>query len=301
MSEPDSSSAGTDAEAPGGESVHAGDRSHGTETDSACSWLFVPGNRPDRFERAASSGADMVILDLEDAVPAGHKPAAREAVRTWLRKSGQACVRINAGGSRWFEDDVATLVGLPGLRAVMVPKAEDRDVFTDLQQAFGPNVVLVPLVETAVGMSRVNGLATAAGVTRLAFGSIDFALDIGASEDSLSLLFARSSLVLGSRLAGLPAPLDGVTTQLRDVGAVRRDAEHALKLGFGGKLCIHPDQVQTVNAGFRPSEEQLRWARTVLEQVADRGASQVDGHMVDTPVLSRARRLLNRSAVVPEH
>jgi citrate lyase subunit beta/citryl-CoA lyase len=261
---------------------------------SARSWLFVPGDRSDRFAKAADSGADVVICDLEDAVAADAKAAARSEVASWLSREGAACVRVNAHGTPFHDADVDALAGAPGLLAVMVPKAEDPDALRRLGDALGPETVLVPLIETAVGVHRVHELSSVAGVLRLAFGSIDLALDLSAEDEPLPLLFARSALVLASRVASLPAPVDGVTPELDDLPIVQAAAQAAAGLGFGGKLCIHPRQVSAVHAGLSPTEEQVRHARRVLTAAADGGAGRVDGQMVDLPLVVRARRLLER-------
>jgi len=261
---------------------------------AARSWLFVPGNRPDRFGKATASGADVVVLDLEDAVAEDAKATARAEVTGWLARGAAACVRVNAPGTPFCDADVAALAGLPGLVAVMVPKAEDPRVLTRLAEALGPGTALIALVETALGVHRVHEVAVAPGVTRLAFGSIDLALDLGAEDAAAPLLSARSALVLASRVAGLPAPVDGVTAVLDDPAIIQDAAAAAAALGFGGKLCVHPNQVEAVHAGLRPGEADVRHARRVLASVAA-GAGRVDGQMVDRPVVERARQVLRRS------
>jgi citrate lyase subunit beta/citryl-CoA lyase len=181
-------------------------------------WLFTPGNRPDRFDKAASSGADQIILDLEDSVEPSAKDEARRSVVEWLSHGGAAWVRINAKDSDYYEADVRMLAELPGLLGFMVPKAEVPAALEELGRRLPPRG-LIPLIETAVGVHRAAEIGACEGVDRLAFGSIDFALDIEAAETSQSLLFARSQLVIASRVNGLPAPVDGVTTELRDTAA----------------------------------------------------------------------------------
>jgi citrate lyase subunit beta/citryl-CoA lyase len=269
------------------------------DVPSARSWLFVPGNRSDRFAKAAASGADIVVCDLEDAVPADAKASSRAEVARWLNESGVACVRINAHGTPFYDADVAALLGMPGLRAVMVPKAEDPRALAELNDALGPQTAVVALVETALGMHRAYDVATARGVARLAFGSIDFALDVGAEEAQTPMLFARSSLVVASRAAGIAAPVDGVTVALDAPALVEADAATAVSLGFGGKLCIHPRQVSAVNAAFRPSKEDVRRARRILDSVTDGGAGRLDGKMVDRPVVERSRLVLHRAGIQP--
>jgi citrate lyase subunit beta/citryl-CoA lyase len=265
-------------------------------------WLFVPGNREDRFERAAVSGADEVILDLEDAVAARAKDAARHQVGSWLDGRGAGWVRVNAIGTAWHEDDLAALVGRAGLRGVVVPKAEDPDSLVRLRERLPTGVGLVALVESAVGIDRVSAVAASGAADRLAFGSVDFALDIGADEsDQAALLFARSCLVVASRAGSLPPPLDGVTASTTDDAEAREAAARARALGFGGKLCIHPRQVEAVAEGFRPTAAQLAWATRVLGEAGtddtDRDVVSVDGQMVDRPVLARARSIVARAGV----
>lgn len=262
---------------------------------TAASWLFVPGDRPDRFDKAVAAGADEVIIDLEDAVAPADKVTARNAAVDWLA-TGSAWVRVNAAGTPWHEDDVRTLATARGLRGLVVPKAEDVEALEAVRRELLGRPI-VALVETALGLARAIDIARCPGVERLAFGSIDFALDIGSSEDDTALLLARSTLVVGSRVAGKAAPIDGVTTALTDPDAVRRDAERARGLGFGGKLCIHPTQVAVVGAAFRPTPEQVAWARQVLDD-ASSGAGVVassTGQLIDKPVLDRARRILDQT------
>lgn len=261
----------------------------------SASWLFVPGDRPDRFDKAAASGADEIILDLEDAVAVADKVTARIAAIDWLA-TGSAWVRINPAGTPWHDDDVSALASAPGLRGVMIPKAEDVETLDAVHRDIGGRP-LVALVESALGLTRAIDIARCASVERLAFGSVDFALDIEADESDTALLFARSTLVVVSRVARIAAPIDGVTTDLNDSEVARRDAERARGLGFGGKLCIHPNQVAVVGAAFRPTQEEVEWAHQVLTD-ASSGAgalASATGQMIDKPVLARAQRILDQS------
>jgi citrate lyase subunit beta/citryl-CoA lyase len=262
----------------------------------AVSWLFVPGSRPDRFERAIAAGADATILDLEDAVAPEAKPSARDAARSWLAGGGGAWVRVNGAGTPWHDDDLAALAGSPGLRGVILPKVQEPAQATRVAGRLGEQVALMALVETARGVRDVGAIAACPAVARIAFGSIDFALDIDAEHTAEPLLHARSELVLASRAAGLPPPVDGVTLEVSDAeGAVTRDAARARALGFGGKLCIHPAQVEVVSRAFAVTPDELDWARRVLQAAREHeGAFQIDGRMIDRPLLDRARRLLRR-------
>jgi citrate lyase subunit beta/citryl-CoA lyase len=261
---------------------------------AARSWLFVPATRPERYAKAEASGADLVIVDLEDAVSADEKVIARETAASWLAGEGVAAVRVNPAGSAHHADDVAALAHLPGLRAVLLPMAESPDALAGLCRRLGDDVPLVAQVETATGLVRARELAAAPGVVRLAFGHLDFAVDIDAAPKPESLLHARSSLVVASRIAGVAGPVDSVTTDLDDEQATRADATRARSLGFTGKLCIHPRQVTAVNEAMSPTADEVAWAERVLEAGAT-GATRVDGHMVDAPVVARAQRVMTRA------
>ena len=256
------------------------------------SYLFVPGDRPERFAKARASGADAVIVDLEDAVAPANKGAARDAVAGALDAAQPVVLRINGADTAWFEDD-ARLAAHPGVSAVMLTKAAAVEAVAALRTASGGKPVLA-LVESAAGMANLTALAAAQGVARLVFGSIDFQLDLDIADDDLALLPFRMQLVLASRVANLPPPVDGVTTALDDPLRIEGDARRARSLGFGAKLCIHPRQVAIVNGAFSPSAAEVAWAQRVVEAAAASGgaAVAVDGKMVDAPVLARARRLL---------
>lgn len=263
------------------------------EISSARTALFVPGDRPDRFEKAAASGADLVVCDLEDAVAAGSKAQALDAVADWLSKGARACVRINASGTAEQATELTRLRNLPGLVGVLVPKAEDPMELERIHEHVG--VPLVPLVETALGVSRVMAVAAADGVVRLGFGHLDYSVDIGSGTGRVAMLSARSAVVLASRVAGLAGPFDGVTPDLDDDDKLADDAGYALDLGFTGKLLIHPRQVAPAQETFTPSAEQLAWARRIVAASEKGGAVRVDGAMVDAPVVAAALRVLRRS------
>lgn len=252
--------------------------------------LFVPANRPERFAKAADAGADAAILDLEDAVAADAKDAARAALRADFA-TVPVLVRVNGLGTPWHAADMAALAGR-AFAAVMVPKAEAGEAFTALCAA--APIPVVALVETARGLADARRIAQTAHVARLAFGSIDFCADLGCAHGRDALLAARSEVVLASRLAGLVPPIDGVTTAIDDADAVCGDARHARDLGFGGKLAIHPRQITSIRAGFAPDAAEIAWARKVL--ASGDGAAAVDGAMVDEPVRIRARVILGRTA-----
>ncbi len=268
----------------------------------ARSFLFVPGNRPERFAKAISSGADAVILDLEDSVPVADKTLAREAItREWPRMQGckvPLVVRINAITSNEAETDLAWLSRLPGVAAVMIPKAESADCMARLRLRLGP-VMLLPLIESAAGYQAVNEIASVPGVLRLAVGHIDFMADTGIQCDDAEseLIPLRFAVTVATRLHQLSSAIDGVTVQVGDVNKLRSDTSRAVRLGFGAKLCIHPRQIDPVHAALMPSEEAVSWAQRVIAADAASGGAAVlvDGNMIDLPLVIQARSLLMRA------
>jgi citrate lyase subunit beta/citryl-CoA lyase len=266
------------------------------------SFLFVPGNRPDRFAKACAAGADAVVVDLEDSVAAGDKIAARAAVAAWLTPAQPVLVRINVANSEWFRDDLK-LGGKPGIAGVLLPKAESIEDIHIVAGHFGAEAPILPQIETAQGFWNALAMARAGGVQRLLFGSIDLQLDLGMAAQEDELLFFRSQIVLVSRLAGIQSPVDGVTTDINSTERVRADTLRAKRLGFGGKMCIHPKQVPVVNECFAPTPEEEAWARRVVEAsaAAHGGATSVDGKMVDRPVLVLAEKILASIAQLRHH
>ena len=258
-------------------------------------YLFVPGDRPERFEKALAAGADCVVIDLEDAVSADSKQAARKNVVGAMRSARQqVCLRINGADTGWFQEDLEVL-SLPGVHSVMVPKAETPEVLGLVRNV--ASIPIIPIVETARGLANAAALAGCPNVMRLAFGSVDFQVDLGIEGDDMELLFARSQLVLASRIAGLAPPVDGVTIEVRDLMRARAEAERARRLGFGGKLCIHPAQLAPVREAFTPSAESVAWARGVLAlaEGSRAGALTYEGKLVDKPVIDRARAIIART------
>lgn len=256
------------------------------------SYLFVPGDRPERFDKACAAGADAVIVDLEDAVAPERKAAAQAAVAAWLSPAKPVLLRLNSADSEWFAADLE-LCKHPGVAGAVLPKAEQAAALERLA-VLRDDLALLPLIETAQGFANALQLAQFPRVQRLLFGSIDFQLDLGIEGDDDALLYFRSQLVLVSRLARIGAPVDGVTTALDDPQQLQADTSRARRLGFGAKLCIHPAQVAAVNRHFSPSEAEVAWAQRVLAAAdAARGAAvALDGKMIDRPVILRAQRIV---------
>lgn len=259
------------------------------------SYLFVPANRPERFSKAVASGANAVIIDLEDAVGADDKTAGRSSLTNWLDSEEARAnrvpilVKVNCVNSGCFGEDLR-VCRRPDIAGIVLPKAERAD---DIASA-SAGAPVYPLVETALGFSRIAELAKSPRVQRLLFGAIDFKHDMGIDGDEDELLFFRSQVVLASRIAGLLSPVDGVTTDIDDLEKIARDAAYTKRLGFGGKLCIHPNQVPIINRTFVPSENELRWANRVLEAAerARGGAVALDGRLIDRPMVLTAQRII---------
>ena len=295
---------------------------------AARSYLFVPADRPERLPKALASGADAVVIDLEDAVAPSAKAAARLALIDSLRALAaspdaahdplrRCIVRINDRHSAHHADDLALLRQLAeaGLApaGVMLPKTESAEDIAALNAALNgalprePQLPVLALIESARGVLNAAAIAAAPGVQRLVFGTLDYALDLDLDLDAwpepLALDAAAATLAQASRAAGLDSPVAGVTVQIDDEAALQRDLARQRAHGHGAKLCIHPRQIAAVHAALTPDAQSLDWARRVLAAVeaadaagTSSGALQIDGRMVDRPVIERARRLLARAA-----
>lgn len=274
---------------------------HAAALAGARSLLFVPGNRPERFAKAIASGADAVVLDLEDAVPPAERPAARAAIAAaWAAVSASAVpivLRVSTPGSEAGAQDLAWLAGQPTPAGVMVAKAESADALAAVRQA-APGTALLPLIESAAGYAALPQIAAAPGVLRLVVGHIDFMADTGlrCSDDERELDPLRFAVAMYTRLNRLEPAVDGVTVAIGDDARLRADTRRALNFGFGAKLCIHPRQVAVVHEALAPSADELAWARRVIaaDAAAAGAAVQLDGKMVDLPVVLQARRTVAR-------
>lgn len=264
--------------------------------DTPSLFLFVPADRPERYAGAAASGADIAIIDLEDAVAPDRKISARAMLCEELMPAMATPVllRINGIGTPWHADDViaaSSLLQSGRLVGVMLPKAESANDVDSLRAALGPAAMIIALVESAAGLARAEEIAGAAD--RIAFGSIDFAADIGCDHSREALLFARSRLIVAARVARRDAPIDGVTRSIRDEDEIEQDARYGARLGLKAKLLIHPAQIAPARRGLAPTPADIAWAERILAGSADGGAVSLDGQMVDAPVIARARQIRN--------
>lgn len=264
-------------------------------------YLFVPGNRPERFAKAFTSGADAVILDLEDAVAAVEKPDARTAIANWFATASDSdrartAIRINDVHSSALDDDIALLQEVRAA-AVMLAKTESPDQVAAIRDAV-PSCRVLALIESACGVAMAREIARAEGVACLVFGTLDYALDldIDIAYDPEGLVYAAGALAVASRAANLPAPVAGVTPQLDDELRLLSDLAWARRHGFGSKLCIHPRQIAPLHNALTPAPDAVAWARRVLvANAASPGAAQLDGRMIDRPVVLQAQRTLQRA------
>ena len=265
----------------------------------ACSFLFVPATQPERYGKALASGADGVIIDLEDAVGLDDKAKAREILKnTWssisIDQKHRIVVRCNAPGSSFYAADLVLAKELQ-VRHLMIPKTESRDHVNGAAEEL-KNTAFIPMIETPLGLHQLNEIASAEQVLRLALGNLDMQVELGIScdDNETEIDTARFMLVLASKLAQIAPPLDGVTPSTDDEPRIFAHAQKAKRFGFGAKLCIHPKQIPIVKRAFTPSPEELDWAKRVIsaDKAAKGQAVKVDGKMVDRPVVMLAHRIL---------
>jgi citrate lyase subunit beta/citryl-CoA lyase len=282
-------------------------------------FLFVPGNNPRRVEKALAADVDAAILDLEDAVAASEKVAARAQVVEALQRPHRArgYVRINALDTEYAFGDLHAVIAR-GVDGIVLPKLESVEqlhtadwMIAQLERERGleaNSVELMPIVETGAGFAVIDALCAAASqrvqrLKRFSFGAGDFCLDMNLvwSDDEFELHAYRSALVLASRAAGLQPPVDTVWVRLNDADGLARSAVRARGMGFQGKLCIHPAQCDAVNRAFSPTEAEIGHARDVVaafERAEAEGVAsiQLDGAFIDYPVAYRAQRVLDFAA-----
>jgi len=265
-------------------------------------FLFVPGTRPDRFLKALNSGAGGVIIDLEDAVGVDDKEKARGLVRqAWTDFSDpqkkQLVIRINAPGTQFYGADLALAEEI-NAPCLLIPKSESRAQINGAAQIL-PTTAIIPMIETALGLDCLKEIANAQQVLRLALGNLDLQADLGmvCDEQESELLTARFQLVFQSRVAEIAPPIDGVTPSTTDENRISADAVRAKRMGFGGKLCIHPNQISLVRKAFEPSAAEIEWAQRVVQADQDShgGAVKLDGRMIDRPVVLLAQRTLSKA------
>ncbi|MDF1478066.1 CoA ester lyase [Leifsonia sp. H3M29-4] len=254
----------------------------------ARSWLLVAATRPETFDTAQASRADQIILDVEDAVDPAFKAAAREDVADWLSVGGSGWVRINDRTSDFWSGDVDALAGLPGLRGVMLAKAESPAHVTETFDRLKGQTPVIALIESALGIEEAANIARARGAYRLAFGSGDYRRDTGTSADDMAMAYPRSRLVVASRVGNLPGPIDGPTVGTNHP-LLREQSTIAVALGMTGKLCLDIEQLPIINEVISPTRSDVAWAREFLADFESRGRMVRDGS--DLPRLGRAEKI----------
>jgi len=285
--------------------------------------LFVPGNRPDRVDKAVKTSADAVIIDLEDAVALTEKETSRSKVRDKILEHAERkiIVRVNSLDSPFFEGDLAEVI-TGNLAGLMVPKVESaahvREINENLLKVekekgmVEGSVSIIPLIESASAVQNIFWIATEktepSRIYCVAFGAADYTLDMGIeiTKEGAELSYPRSRIAVASRAAGIAPPLDTpFMIDLKDMEALKLDAGRAKQLGFQGKLCIHPNQIEPCHAIFSPTKEEMFYAERVVqvfEEAEKEGSAaiQLDGKFIDYAVVERARRILNRKMVSHE-
>ncbi|WP_433803110.1 HpcH/HpaI aldolase/citrate lyase family protein [Actinomycetospora sp. CA-084318] len=259
------------------------------------SLLFVPGGRADMIAKAPRSSPDAIAVDLEDAVAADGKDAARRTATTGLPDTASlVLVRVNPPATPWHDDDVEAVAATAA--GVVLPKYEERAQLADLRARVGDRPVIVG-IETARGVARARDLLDDAGVVAAYFGAEDYIASVGGrrTASSQEVLFARSEVLLAARLGGVGA-LDQAVVSVRDDEFFRRDAGEGRDLGYDGKICIHPTQVSLAHEVFTPSDEEVAHARDVVE-AGRAGVGVVNGEMVDDVHLRMAAAILQRAGV----
>jgi (S)-citramalyl-CoA lyase len=260
--------------------------------------LFVPATRPERIPKALASGADRVIVDLEDAVQETLKEQARDNLDRYLSGHPEArlLVRVNSPGHWAHHDDLALCRRHAGVSGILLPKAESP---AQVHAAWLTGKAVWPIIESAKGLAALQAIADAEGVERLSFGSLDLGLDLNLSSGSRAaeafLSHARYAVLLATRVANLAPALDGVFPSIDDHRGLLGAVQFARDMGFGGALCIHPSQVPIIHQALQPSAEELHWARRIIEAAASgEGVFVLDGQMVDAPVIARAQGIVQR-------
>ena len=261
-------------------------------------WLFVPATRIDRVAKAFASGADVVIVDLEDAVASEDKADARKALQQYHDSADYQAiwVRINKAGSEAFIKDIALCQQMPKLAGVILAKAEQ---VSDIEQAYqGSGLPIIALIESAVGLYHIDAMANVSGLVGFSYGFLDLCNDlrvqVGTPAADITANQVRYQLVLTSKVHELAAPIDTVYPDFNDEVGLNARVQLWSQMGMSGMLCIHPKQVAVVQHALKPTESELSFAKRVVEEYERSGQAvfEIDGQMVDAPVIERCRQLL---------
>lgn len=267
-------------------------------------WLFVPATRIDRIEKAFASGAEAVIVDLEDAVASADKAQAREALKTYYDDQNKnqhyrpIWLRINRAGTEAFFEDIALCQQMPKLAGVILAKTEQADDIEGVHQRTG--LPVIALIESATGLYQVDSMAKAAGLTAFSYGFLDLCNDlrvqVGTPAADIVANQIRYQLILTSAVHKLAPPIDTVYPDFDDEVGLHTRVQLWSQMGMSGMLCIHPKQVATVHQSLRPTEREWQFAKLVVAEYERSGQAvfKIDGEMVDAPVIARCRQLLSQ-------
>ena len=276
--------------------------------------LFSPGDEPDLMRKAPETGADTVVFDLEDAVAPGQKRTARKAVNEVLIDPSfdpdcEVCVRINPDREAALKDIERVAAGDSRIDSVMIPKAEsatDVDDLSDLLEARGYDLSVLAICESAQGILSAEAIAKADRVDAILLGAEDLSADIGATRtvEGSEVSHARQHVVLAASAAGVDA-IDTLVTDIEATDRLREETEFARKLGYDGKIAIHPAQINVINEAFTPDDDDVEWAQSVLTAAeeakeSEKGVFRVDGEMIDAPLIARAEEILERHRAATE-
>ncbi|MEN1967799.1 CoA ester lyase [Lentibacillus sp. N15] len=270
------------------------------------SLLFVPADKEKMLLKINQLAADIILIDLEDAIAIDDKPSGRDLIRKHIDQwKKPVFIRVNSIETNAFQEDMLLLKQLShsgALQGVMLPKSSsEKDIKTLAKYLEAAGQVaklrIIPLIESALGVKNAYEIAAAdPRVTRLAFGGVDFTNDIGAevTTDETELLYARSEIIVSSRCADIGQPIDTVYTDFKNSEGFSKNCAFARSLGFGGKLLIHPAQIEMANTAFVPTAEEMAFAKRLIAQaVKEKGAFQLDGKMIDKPIIDKAQRILD--------
>jgi citrate lyase subunit beta / citryl-CoA lyase len=280
-------------------------------------WMFIPGNQQRRLRKVKELDADVFIYDLEDSVPYSEKDRARQIVANCILEYShlQNFVRVNDINTDYFLKDIQSVFvkGLKGIVLPIVNGPEDilrvetiLDELEDIHRIMKGSTSVVPLIESALGIYYSVEIAkSSTRINHLAFGAIDYTLDINATitPSGMELLYARSQLVIASRVAGIEAPIDTVFMDVNDNTSLKHESKFVKELGFQGKLSIHPNQISIINEVFTPSEAEIMEAKEVISAFnrankEGKAAIQLNGKMIDYPVVKRAQKLYAKAKLL---
>lgn len=267
-------------------------------------WLFVPATRMERVDKAFASGAEAVIVDLEDAVAQEDKAQAREALKNYYDEQNDKhtyqpiWLRINRAGTEAFFDDIALCQQMPKLAGVLLAKAEQAADIEHVHQCTG--LPVIALIESAIGLYQIDNMAKATGLAAFSYGFLDLCNDlrvqVGTPSAELIANQIRYQFILISKVHKLAPPIDTVYPDFNDEKGLTKRVQLWAQMGMSGMLCIHPKQVATVQQALQPTDRELEFAKRVIEEYERSGQAvfKIEGEMVDAPVIERCRQLLTQ-------